>query len=153
MNEKLKEFLGIVEKEGAGYDDDDEMEYESDYDKSSKSYISKKRDRDYFDEGKQFKESNRKKIVLSEPEVFNETPGICDQLKNGYTVVINFEKIKSDEIKKTFYFLSGVVYTLNGSIQKIAKNVFVLAPNNIDIISDNEDDLYSKDIINWEFDD
>ncbi|MEL7570669.1 MAG: cell division protein SepF, partial [Eubacteriaceae bacterium] len=98
-------------------------------------------------------ESNRKKIVLAEPEVFNETPSICDQLKNGYTVVINFEKIKSDEIKKTFYFLSGVVYTLNGSIQKIAKNVFVLAPNNIDIISDNEDDLYSKDIINWEFDD
>ncbi len=152
MNEKLKEFLGIVEKEGTGYDDEDELEYESDYDnKSSKSYISKKRD--YFDEGKSIKESGRKKIVLAEPEVFNETPGICDQLKNGYTVVINFEKIKSDEIKKTFYFLSGVVYTLNGSIQKIAKNVFVLAPNNIDIISDNEDDLYSKDVINWEFDD
>lgn len=152
MNEKLKEFLGIVEKEGAGYDDEDELEYESDFDnKSSKSYISKKRD--YFEEGKQTRESNRKKIVLSEPEVFNETPSICDQLKNGYTVVINFEKIKSDEIKKTFYFLSGVVYTLNGSIQKIAKNVFVLAPNNIDIISDNEDDLYSKDVINWEFDD
>lgn len=152
MNEKLKEFLGIVEKEGAGYDDEDELEYESDFDnKSSKSYISKKKD--YFDDGKQTRESNRKKIVLSEPEVFNETPSICDQLKNGYTVVINFEKIKSDEIKKTFYFLSGVVYTLNGSIQKIAKNVFVLAPNNIDIISDNEDDLYSKDVINWEFDD
>lgn len=152
MNEKLKEFLGIVEKEGTGYDDEDELEYESDYDnKSSKSYISKKRD--YFDEGKSIKESGRKKIVLAEPEVFNETPGICDQLKNGYTIVINFEKIKSDEIKKTFYFLSGVVYTLNGSIQKIAKNVFVLAPNNIDIISDNEDDLYSKDVINWEFDD
>jgi len=152
MNEKLKEFLGIVEKEGAGYEDDDELEYESDFDnKSSKSYISKKRD--YLDESKSGKDVNRKKIILSEPEVFNETPGICDQLKNGYTVVINFEKIKSDEIKKTFYFLSGVVYTLNGSIQKIAKNVFVLAPNNIDIISDNEDDLYSKDIINWEFDD
>lgn len=152
MNEKLKGFLGIVEKEGVGYDDEDELEYESDYDnKSNKSYISKKKD--YFDEGKGIKESNRKKIVLAEPEVFNETPGICDQLKNGYTVVINFEKIKSDEIKKTFYFLSGVVYTLNGSIQKIAKNVFVLAPNNIDIISDNEDDLYSKDVINWEFDD
>ncbi len=152
MNEKLKEFLGIVEKEGTGYDDEDELEYESDFDnKSSKSYISKKRD--YFEEGKQTRESNRKKIVLAEPEVFNETPSICDQLKNGYTVVINFEKIKSDEIKKTFYFLSGVVYTLNGSIQKIAKNVFVLAPNNIDIISDNEDDLYSKDVINWEFDD
>ena len=64
-----------------------------------------------------------------------------------------FSKFSSDEIKKTFYFLSGVVYKLNGSIQKIAKNVFVLAPNNIDIISDNEDGLYSKDIINWEFDD
>ncbi|MEL7570398.1 MAG: cell division protein SepF, partial [Eubacteriaceae bacterium] len=94
MNEKLKEFLGIVEKEGAGYDDEDELEYESDFDnKSSKSYISKKRD--YFEDGKQSRKSNRKKIVLAEPEVFNETPSICDQLKNGYTVVINFEKIKS----------------------------------------------------------
>jgi cell division inhibitor SepF len=152
MNEKLKGFLGIVEKEGADYDDEDEMEYESDFDnKSGKSYTSKKRD--YLEEGRRERESARKKIVLAEPEVFNETPGICDQLKNGYTVVINFEKVKPDEIKKTFYFLSGVVYTLNGSIQRIAKNVFVLAPNNIDIVSDNEDDLYSKDVINWEFDD
>ena len=150
MNEKLKEFLGIVEKEGAEYDDNDEMDYESDIDRQGRAYIKK---RDYFEESKQTKDSGKKKIVLAEPEVFNETPAICDQLKNGYTVVINFERVKSDEIKKTFYFLSGVVYTLNGSIQKIAKNVFVLAPNNIDIISDNEDDLYSKDVINWEFDD
>jgi len=151
MNEKLKGFLGIVEKEGTAYDDEDEMDFDAELDKTSKSSYIKKRD--YYDENKTSKESGRRKIVLAEPEVFNETPSICDQLKNGYTVVINFEKVKPDEIKKTFYFLSGVVYTLNGSIQKIAKNVFVLAPNNIDIISDNEDDLYSKDVINWEFDD
>ncbi|NLL50971.1 MAG: cell division protein SepF, partial [Eubacteriaceae bacterium] len=44
-------------------------------------------------------------------------------------------------------------YTLNGSIQKIARNVFVLAPSNIDIVSDNENNLYSKDVANWELDD
>lgn len=153
MNEKLKGFLGIVEKENTGYENVEEMEYDDEIEeKTSRPYISKRRE--YVEEGnKTMKESNRKKIVLVEPEEFNETPGICDQLKNGYTVVINFEKVKPDEIKKSFYFLSGVVYTLNGSIQKIAKNVFVLAPNNIDIVSDNEDDLYSKDVINWEFDD
>ena len=56
--------------------------------------------------------------MLVEPETFDEVPEISDQLRNGYTVVVNFERADSEEIKILLFF-QGVVYTLNGSIQKL----------------------------------
>ncbi len=152
MNEKLKRFMGIVEEEGADYDDFDEKEFDDVEEKPVRSSLFQRRE-PVEEVNRTAREANRKRIVLVEPETFDEVPEISDQLRNGYTVVVNFERASSEEIKKSFYFFSGVVYTLNGSIQKIARNVFVLAPSNIDIVSDNEDSMSSKDITKWELDD
>lgn len=152
MNEKLKRFMGIVEEEGTDYDDFDGAGFDEVEEKPARPSLFQRRE-PVEEVNKVVKEVSRKRIVLVEPETFDEVPEISDQLRNGYTVVVNFERADSEEIKKSFYFFSGVVYTLNGSIQKIARNVFVLAPSNIDIVSDNENNLYSKDVANWELDD
>lgn len=152
MNEKLKKLMGIVEDEGTEYDEFDERDFDDVDEKPVRTSLFQRRE-PAEEVARGAKEANRKRIVLVEPETFDEVPGISDQLRNGYTVVVNFERASSEEIKKSFYFFSGVVYTLNGSIQKIARNVFVLAPSNIDIVSDNENNMYSKDITNWELDD
>lgn len=152
MNEKLKRLMGIVEDEGTEYDEFDERDFDDVDEKPVRTSLFQRRE-PAEEVTRGAKEANRKRIVLVEPETFDEVPEISDQLRNGYTVVVNFERASSEEIKKSFYFFSGVVYTLNGSIQKIARNVFVLAPSNIDIVSDNENNMYSKDITNWELDD
>jgi cell division inhibitor SepF len=157
MNEKLKEFLGI-EKAPIPQDMVEEVDIDIDFIEDEEeeerrfSTFTKRRQQTEPEE-KPVSQTSKRRVILAEPEMFNETPGICDQLKNGHTIVTNFEKMHSDDVKKSFYFLSGVVYTLNGSIQKIAKNVFVLAPSNIDIVSENEDELYSRDVTNWEYED
>ena len=43
--------------------------------------------------------------------------------------------IKFFNQRKIFDFLSGATYALNGNVQKIANNIFVFVPENVDVTS------------------
>ncbi len=78
------------------------------------------------------------KMVVIEPKSFDECPKLVDNLKAKKPVIINLEKIESDTARKIFDFLSGATYALNGNVQKIANNIFVFAPSNVDIAANVE---------------
>ena len=77
--------------------------------------------------------TNQFKMVVIEPKSFDECPKLVDNLKAKKPVIINLEKIESDNARKIFDFLSGATYALNGNVQKIANNIFVFAPENVDV--------------------
>ena len=78
------------------------------------------------------------KLVVIEPKAFDECPRLVDNLKSKKPVIINLEKLESDAARKIFDFLSGATYALNGNVQKIANNIFVFAPENVDIAANVE---------------
>lgn len=73
------------------------------------------------------------KLVLIEPKGFEECPKLVDSLKSHKPIIINLERLGTDVARKIFDFLSGATYALNGNVQKIANNIFVFAPENVDI--------------------
>jgi len=73
------------------------------------------------------------KIVVIEPKAFDECPKLVDSLKARKPVIINLELIENDTARKIFDFLSGATYALNGNVQKIAQNIFVFLPENVDV--------------------
>ena len=73
------------------------------------------------------------KMVVTEPEGFEQCPKLVDSLKQRKPIIINLEKIDSETARKIFDFLSGATYALNGNVQKIANNIFVFTPENVDI--------------------
>lgn len=75
------------------------------------------------------------KMVVIEPKTFDESPKLVDNLKAKKPVIINLEKLESDTARKIFDFLSGATYALNGNVQKIANNIFVFVPENVDVTS------------------
>jgi len=83
--------------------------------------------------------TNAFKLVLIEPKSFDECPKLVDGLKGRRPVIINLEKIETETAKKIFDFLSGATYALNGSVQKIANNIFIFAPESVDIAANQED--------------
>lgn len=82
--------------------------------------------------------TNPFKLVVIEPKSFDECPRLVDNLKSRKPVIINLEKIEGDTARKIFDFLSGATYALNGNVQKIANNIFVFAPENVDIAANIE---------------
>ena len=77
--------------------------------------------------------SNQFKMLVIEPKSFEECPRLVDSLKAKKPVIINLEKIESDTGRKIFDFLSGATYALNGNVQKVANNIFIFAPENVEV--------------------
>lgn len=73
------------------------------------------------------------KMVVTEPKSFDESPKLVDNLKSKKPVIINLEKLESDTARKIFDFLSGATYALNGNVQKVSNNIFIFAPENVDV--------------------
>ena len=73
------------------------------------------------------------KMVVIEPNSFEECPKLVDSLKAKKPVIINLENLETDIARKIFDFLSGATYALNGNVQKVTNNIFVFAPENVDV--------------------
>lgn len=77
--------------------------------------------------------TNAFKLILIEPRTFEECPKLVDSLKSKKPVIINLEKLETEIARKIFDFLSGATYALDGNVQKVANNIFIFAPANVDI--------------------
>lgn len=84
------------------------------------------------------------KVVIIQPEDFDEARDIADHLKERKPVVINLELLDNAQAHKIFDFLSGAIYALGGSIQKVATNIYLIAPYNVTILGDFRDELKNK---------
>ena len=96
--------------------------------------------------------SNSMKVVIVEPKKYDDVTVIADHLKQKRTVIVNLEGLSQDvdTRKAIFYFMSGAVYVLDGSIQKVSKAIFILAPNNVDIDANIKKELESKAFFPWQ---
>ena len=83
------------------------------------------------------------KLVVIEPQGFDDCSGLVDSLKNRKPIIVNLEKLEPDLARKIFDFLGGATYALNGNVQKVANNIFVFAPENVVIAAENEHQPYN----------
>lgn len=90
-------------------------------------------------------------VLVLEPTSFDEAPGIVNKLKQDKTIVVNLKQIDFEEGKKIFDFLSGAVYALEGSLNRIAESVFILAPKIIKVATNmNENKSRSTNMPSYE---
>ncbi|MBC7088247.1 MAG: cell division protein SepF [Tissierellales bacterium] len=88
------------------------------------------------------------KIVVHEPLSYEEAPSIIDDLKMRKAVVINFEQLDSNLKRQLFDFINGGLYAIEGKIQKVTKDIFILAPFNVEI-DGIKDELKNRGIFPW----
>ncbi|NMB34467.1 MAG: cell division protein SepF [Clostridium sp.] len=89
------------------------------------------------------------KLIVVQPKDFNDAKGVCDHLKSKKPVVVNLEGIQKETAQRIVDFLSGTIYALDGSIQKISNGIFIVAPNNVDIMGDFKEEVAAKAVFPW----
>lgn len=137
--EKFKYFIGVDDYEEDDYEEDelDELEFPV----TSKS-------RRANNNVVNIHANTTMKIVVHEPLSYEEAPEIVDDLKSRKAVVINFQQLEANLKRQIFDFINGALYSLEGKIQKVTKDVFILAPKNVEIDGLKEE-LQSKGIFPW----
>ncbi|WP_455538483.1 cell division protein SepF [Terrisporobacter sp.] len=96
--------------------------------------------------------NSQMKVVIAEPKKYEDVTIIADHLRQRRAVIVNLESVEDEpEVKKSiYYFISGAVYILDGSMQKVSKSIFILAPNNVDIDANIKKELESKAFFPWQ---
>ena len=77
--------------------------------------------------------SSQFRMVVIEPKNIDECRKLIDNLKARKPVIVNLEKVETDLARKMFDFLSGATYALSGNIQRINQNIYLFAPENVNI--------------------
>ncbi|RXZ77100.1 cell division protein SepF [Paenibacillaceae bacterium] len=73
------------------------------------------------------------RVVLNEPRSYDEAQEIADYLRSRRSVVVNLQRVRTDQAVRIVDFLSGTVYALNGSISKLGPNIFLCTPDTVEI--------------------
>ena len=114
IGQKFKEFI-------APMDEDDVLEVEQEEDNRVLSEYEQPK-------SKVSRLSGDTKMVLFEPRSFDEAEEVAKRLKENKAAVINLHKLQRDYAQRTIDFLTGVIFALDGTIQKIGHNVI---PKNV----------------------
>ena len=86
-------------------------------------------------------------VVVVKPQEYEDAQEICDQIKSRRPVVVNLEDVEYPIAQRIMDFLSGTCYSLEGSLQRVSNNIFIIAPENVDISGDFKEELKTKGVI------
>ena len=95
------------------------------------------------------------KVILLEPRAYSESQQIADYLKKRNSVVVNLKRVTSDQAKRIIDFLSGCIYAIGGSMQKIGVGIYLCAPKNVNVQgkiteeADNKKEEEESEDIDW----
>ena len=73
------------------------------------------------------------KMILFEPRAYSESTQITDYLKKRNTVVVNLKRVTPEQAKRIVDFLTGSLYAMNGSLQKLGGGIFLCTPDNVNV--------------------
>jgi cell division inhibitor SepF len=72
-------------------------------------------------------------IMTLQPRSYSEARKVGEYFREGNPVIINLDDMEESERKRLVDFASGLVFGLNGRIERIRLKVFVLSPANVNV--------------------
>ena len=64
---------------------------------------------------------------------YEVTGEICNYIKNRKPVVVNMQHLEKESAQRALDYLTGATFALNGSVEKVADNIFIFSPEHISI--------------------
>ncbi|NLC67272.1 MAG: cell division protein SepF [Clostridiaceae bacterium] len=93
--------------------------------------------------------SSQFRVVVIQPQDFDDAQDICDHLKNKKPVIVNLELLEKESARRVVDFFCGAVYALDGSIYKVSGSIFLIAPHNVDVMGNFNNNADSDYVFPW----
>lgn len=82
---------------------------------------------------KQTQQSQSGKIMIIEPRAYSEAMKIAKHVIGGESVLVNFRLIEEHQARRIVDFLTGTVYAEDGDIKRVADEIFLCTPKEVEI--------------------
>jgi cell division inhibitor SepF len=73
------------------------------------------------------------KVHVVAPDGFNDAQEIGDKLKSSQPVIVNLQGSDRELSRRLIDFASGLTYGLGGQMERVADQVFLLTPTNVEV--------------------
>ncbi len=70
------------------------------------------------------------------PNSFNHAQEVADKFKANQPVLLNLQGAERDLARRLIDFSSGLCYGLGGHMEKVAHQVYLLTPTNVEVSAD-----------------
>jgi FtsZ-interacting cell division protein YlmF len=84
------------------------------------------------------------KVHVVEPHGFNDAQEIGDRVKANQPVIINLQGVARDLQRRLIDFSSGLAYGVGGSMSRVADQVFLLTPSNVEVSPEEKERLQAR---------
>ncbi len=84
------------------------------------------------------------RVHVVEPQGFNDAQEVGDRLKSDQPVIINLQGLSKDLQRRLIDFSSGLTYAIGGSMSRVADQVFLLTPSNVEVSQEEKDRLQAR---------
>lgn len=142
FGKKLLGFIGLEETDPNGeayYDEqeelqDDMMNFPEDDDYTPvEEKLYNKKGRGNTGKAMGVPDTSKVRVMIYKPVSYEDTQSIIDNLKERKPIIVNLDELDTEVAQRILDFISGAVYALSGNIRKAARNIFVVAPYNVDV--------------------
>jgi cell division inhibitor SepF len=72
-------------------------------------------------------------VSVYAPRAFSDVTEIADALRNRQVVIVNLQNADRSLLQRVVDFTSGVAYTIDGKIQKLAEAIYLVVPAGISV--------------------
>ena len=79
-----------------------------------------------------------------EPQGFNDAQEVGDRLKANQPVILNLQGLRRELQRRLIDFSSGLAYAVGGNMQRVADQVFLLTPSNVEVSQEEKDRLQAR---------
>ena len=80
-----------------------------------------------------------RRITTIHPRSYNDARLIGEAFRGGTPVIMNLTDMDDGDAKRLVDFAAGLIFGLHGAIERVTNKVFLLSPENIEILG--EDDV------------
>ena len=87
------------------------------------------------------REGVKAEIILRQPMDVSDAAKVCDFMREEKICVIDLTGVERSMAQRIADFLGGSCYAINGTIQRISKDIFIIVPSGIRISADLKDEL------------
>lgn len=80
------------------------------------------------------------------PKRFKDATEMADLMRDGLPVILNLDNVDGVLARRLIDFCSGVTYTLEGKMEKVAESVFLLSPSNVTVSQEERANLSERGV-------
>jgi cell division inhibitor SepF len=92
--------------------------------------------------------SEFRRITTIHPRSYNDARLIGEAFRAGTPVIINLSDMSDDDAKRLVDFSSGLIFGLNGTLERVTARVFLLSPEHIEVIGEED---FGGEVIHGQF--